>query len=204
VSLRKTELDADFDQAALVAGEEKAWGRFIARFTRVVASAIRTVPGVGQPGRGESGDLVQDVFVKLLADERRLLKSYDPARAAPATWLTIVARSIARDRLRAKQLPGVPIDDVPEAAFAVDPVMPAEKIEIPVGLLSPRQELILSLLYDQDMDVADAAAFLNVEAQTVRSMHHKALLKLRAHFAPQTGGDALPAPSLLRDRRDQP
>jgi DNA-directed RNA polymerase specialized sigma24 family protein len=202
VSLRKTEPDADFDQAALVAGEEKAWGRFIARFTRVVAAAIRTVPGVGVPGRGESGDLVQDVFVKLLADERRLLKAYDPARAAPATWLTIVARSIARDRLRAKQLPGIPIEDVPEAAFAVDPVLPAEKIAIPAGLLSPRQELILSLLYDQDMDVADAAAFLTIEAQTVRSMHHKALLKLRAHFVPQTGGDTLPAPSLLRDRRD--
>ncbi len=202
MSLRKTEPDADFDQAALVAGEEKAWGRFIARFTRVVASAIRTVPGVGLPGRGESGDLVQDVFVKLLADERRLLKAYDPARAAPATWLTIVARSIARDRLRAKQRPGVPIEDVPEAAFAVDPILPAEKIEIPAGLLSPRQELILSLLYDQDMDVADAAAFLNIEAQTVRSMHHKALLKLRAHFVPHPGGDALPAPSLLRDRRD--
>ena len=201
MSLRKTELDGDFDQAALVAGEEKAWGRFIARFTRVVASAIRTVPGVGVPGRGESSDLVQDVFVKLLADERRLLKSYDPARAAPATWLTIVARSIARDRLRAKQLPGVPIDDVPEAAFATDPVMPAEKVEIPPGLLSPRQELILSLLYDQDMDVADVAAFLKIEAQTVRSMHHKALIKLRAHFAPTDTGDISPAPSLLRDRR---
>ncbi|MCK6442961.1 sigma-70 family RNA polymerase sigma factor [Elstera cyanobacteriorum] len=202
MSLRKTDVDADFDQAALVAGEEKAWGRFIARFTRVVAAAIRTVPGIGTPGRGEPGDLVQDVFVKLLADDRRLLKTYDPARAAPATWLTLVSRSIARDRLRAKQLPGVPIDDVPESAFAVEPDLPAEKVQIPPGLLSPRQELILSLLYDQDMDVAEAAAFLQVEAQTIRSMHHKALTKLRAHFAAATtGGDETAAPSLQRDRR---
>lgn len=202
MSLRKTELDADFDQAALVAGEEKAWGRFIARFTRVVASAIRGVPGVGTAGRGEPGDLVQDVFVKLLADDRRLLKTYDPARAAPATWLTLVSRSIARDRLRAKQLPGVPIEDVPESAFAVEPDLPPEKLTIPSGLLSPRQELILSLLYDQDMDVAEAAAFLQVEAQTVRSMHHKALTKLRTHFAAADAvGDESPRPSLQRDRR---
>ena len=85
--------------------------------------------------------------------------------------------------------------------IAVEPELPAEKVQIPAGLLSPRQELILSLLYDQDMDVAEAAAFLKVEAQTVRSMHHKALTKLRAHFANATGGDESAAPSLQRDRR---
>ena len=39
------------------------------------------------------------------------------------------------------------------------------------------------MLYDEEKEVAEAAAFLGVEAQTVRSMHHKALTKLRQHFA---------------------
>jgi RNA polymerase sigma-70 factor (ECF subfamily) len=33
------------------------------------------------------------------------------------------------------------------------------------------------------MDVADVAKALNIDPQTVRSTHHKAMLKLRAHFA---------------------
>ena len=55
-------------------------------------------------------------------------------------------------------------------------------INIPEGLLSERQALVLELLYQKDMEVAEAAEFMAVDPQTVRSMHHKALTKLRAHF----------------------
>ncbi|MBL8674031.1 MAG: hypothetical protein JNL07_04020, partial [Rhodospirillales bacterium] len=48
--------------------------------------------------------------------------------------------------------------------------------------LTDRQALVLKLLYDRDMDVAEAAGFLKVDAQTVRSTHHKAMLRLREHF----------------------
>ena len=41
----------------------------------------------------------------------------------------------------------------------------------------------MTLLYDRDMDAAEAANLLGIDPQTVRSMHHKALTKLRAHFA---------------------
>jgi DNA-directed RNA polymerase specialized sigma24 family protein len=40
------------------------------------------------------------------------------------------------------------------------------------------------MLYDQEMEVAEIAAALKIDAQTVRSMHHKALQRLRAHFGP--------------------
>ncbi len=52
----------------------------------------------------------------------------------------------------------------------------------PAELLSPRQSEILAMIYDRDMDVAEIATTLRIDAQTVRSMHHKAMLKLRAHF----------------------
>jgi RNA polymerase sigma-70 factor (ECF subfamily) len=41
------------------------------------------------------------------------------------------------------------------------------------------------MLYEGDMDVAEVAQKLGVDPQTVRSMHHKAMLKLRAHFGPE-------------------
>lgn len=184
-------------------GERGAWDRFVDGFTGVVQSAIRTLPGFGTVGRGEAADLAQDVFTALVAQDYRLLKQYDPARAAPATWLTIVARSIARDRMRRRQPIGVAIDDVPEEALSVPPVEPKEKVQIPPGMLSPRQELILSLLYEKDMDPAEVAVALDIEAQTVRSQHHKALTKLRRYFAEieTRGGDAKPAAALSRFKR---
>ena len=42
--------------------------------------------------------------------------------------------------------------------------------------------LVLRCLYDEERDVAEVARMLNIDAQTVRSTHHKALLRLRAHF----------------------
>ena len=49
-------------------------------------------------------------------------------------------------------------------------------------MLTDRQTLILKLLYDEDKDVSEIAEVLKVDAQTVRSTHHKALLRLREHF----------------------
>ena len=80
----------------------------------------------------------------------------------------------------------MPIDAVPESALAVAPVEPVEKLTLPTDLLSPRQREILAMLYDRDMDVSEVAATLQIDAQTVRSMHHKAMLKLRVHFGVAT------------------
>jgi DNA-directed RNA polymerase specialized sigma subunit len=51
-----------------------------------------------------------------------------------------------------------------------------------VGLLTERQTIILKYLYDEERDVSEVAQLLKIDAQTVRSTHHKALLRLRDHF----------------------
>jgi RNA polymerase sigma factor (sigma-70 family) len=174
---------AGIDLAALVGGDKAAWDGFVRTHARLILAAVRALA----TSESEAEDLAQDVFVRLCKDEFRLLKTYDPKRASLSTWLTIVARSTARDGLRRKRAPQVTLEDAPEAALAVQPVEPARPLAIPEGLLSPRQKEVLAMLYERDMDVADVAEALGVEPQTVRSMHHKALVKLRAHFGSERG-----------------
>jgi len=169
----------DIDLGALGRGDKAAWDAFVRRYAGLVVSAVR---GVSRDG-SDIDDLVQEVFVRLCKDGFRLLKTYDPARAGLSTWLTIVARSTARDALRRRQLPMTPIDAVPESLLASGGGTPPEKLRLPEGLLSPRQKLVLNMLYDRDMEVAEIAETLGVDPQTVRSTHHKAMLKLRTHFA---------------------
>jgi DNA-directed RNA polymerase specialized sigma24 family protein len=76
----------------------------------------------------------------------------------------------------------VPIETVPEGRLAIDPVEPVPKLKLPEALLSPRQREILTMLYDRDMEVSEVAFVLGIDPQTVRSAHHKAMIKLRAHF----------------------
>ncbi|HYC14370.1 MAG TPA: sigma-70 family RNA polymerase sigma factor [Stellaceae bacterium] len=168
--------------AALIAGDKAAWDGFVRRYAGLILSAVR---GLLREGT-EAEDLLQEVLVRLCKDNFRLLKTYDPARAGLTTWLTIVARSTARDVQRRHRPPQSALEDVPETLLAVTDVH-HEPLKLPKDLLSPRQQLVLTLLYEKDMDVADVAKSLGVDPQTVRSTHHKAMLKLRAHFAAEGG-----------------
>jgi RNA polymerase sigma factor (sigma-70 family) len=171
-------LAQDGELEALARGEKGAWETFVRRYAGLVVAAVR---GVAREAT-DVEDLVQEVFLRFCRDDFRLLRTYDPARAQLSTWITIVARSTARDALRRHRPVVVPIEAVPESRLAVDPVEPAGRLKLPEALLSPRQREILTMLYDREMDVAEVAKALGIDRQTVRSAHHKAMVKLRAHF----------------------
>ena len=166
------------DLMALARGDKRAWDGFVRRYAGLLLAAVRPAarPGI------EIEDIVQEVFTRLCKDDFRLLKTYDSTRAGLSTWLTIVARSTARDMQRRRQPHITPLDSVPEVMLSVT-AEPQEKLRLPEGLLSPRQKLVLTLLYEREMEVAEIAAALGIDPQTVRSTHHKAMLKLREHFA---------------------
>jgi RNA polymerase sigma-70 factor (ECF subfamily) len=171
-------LDRSDSLATLLAGDKRSWDNFVRRYAALIVAAVRGVASHS----GEVEDLTQEVFVRLCKDQFRLLRTYDATRASLSTWITIVARSTARDALRRRRPDSVPIEIVPEVALKIDPVEPVPKLKVPEALLSPRQREILGMLYDREMDVAEIAAALGIDPQTVRSAHHKAMLKLRAHF----------------------
>jgi RNA polymerase sigma factor (sigma-70 family) len=171
------------DLDGLLRSERGAWDAFVRRYAGLVVAAVR---GVARDG-SEVEDLTQEVFLRLCKDDFRLLRSYDPARAGLSTWITIVARSTARDALRRRRPVSVPIEEVPEGRLAVDAVEPVRKLKLPEALLSPRQREILTMLYDREMEVSEVAQALGIDPQTVRSAHHKAMLKLRAHFRAEVG-----------------
>jgi len=172
--------------AKCLQGQKWAWDAFVQRYAGVIMAAVQRILS----SRGLAADLPtaqdisQDVFVRLIKDDFRLLRTYDPNRASLSTWLTVIARSSAIDFLRRRQLPTVPLDQaapIASPAQAPEPSSAAERL--PAGLLSPRQKLILHLLFDRQMDTPAIAKLLGVSAQTVRSTRHKAIERLRKHFA---------------------
>ncbi len=125
-------------------------------------------------------DVVQDVFLRLVRDDFRVLRTFDPTRAALTTWLTVVAHRCAVDACRRRRPAGegLPVD------LAAAPVAPPDE-PLPLDDLPPRQRLVIELLFARGLDVDEAAALLGIEAQTVRSLKHKALSRLRERL----GGD---------------
>lgn len=179
-------LERAVDLARLRSGDKPEWDRFVRRAGPVIyAAVLRRLAPAGAAGEAE--DVAQEVFARLCRPDRPLA-GYDPERASLSTFLTVLATSAAIDHLRRKR-PAEPIDSVPEHRLSVPAVEPRERLKFPEDLLTARQKLVLTLLYDREMEVAEAASLLGVDPQTIRSTHHKAMLRLRAHFA----GDAGPA-----------
>jgi RNA polymerase sigma-70 factor (ECF subfamily) len=167
----------DVDLKACANGDKRAWDAFVDRYAGVIVAAVRRAAGT--PSAPEDvDDAVQDVFVRLVKDDFRLLRSFDPARASLPTWLTIVARSVTRDRLRRRHAPAMSLDG--HADVAAPPPRHGEAPDLPaLDVLTARQRLVLHLLYERDLEVADVARLLGVDAQTIRSTRHKALERLR-------------------------
>ena len=173
-----------------VRGEADAWDAFVEQYASVIYGAVRRVVFARVENDPSIGieDIAQEVFARLLRRDAHLLRSYDPSRASLVTWLTIIARSTALDIIRKKRPKLVPLEPNLEASGVGSPWNASPPMEdIPAELLSPRQALVMHLLFDRGLDVAEAAGILGVQDQTVRSAKHKAIKKLREHLS---GGEA--------------
>jgi len=173
----------NYDLRPCISGDKGAWDAFVTRFAPVLYAAVgRTLRArVTRIEQDEVEDVVQNVFVRLIARDYHLLKSFDPSRASITTWLTIVARSVAIDHLRRRRPAAAEVDV--ESLQIAEPDRPGvEPIELPPGLLTSRQQIVLRMLFDRGMSVAEAATALGVDAQTVRSTKHKAISRLREHL----------------------
>lgn len=186
----------DVDLRACIKGDHRAWAVFVARWSGVIHVAVRHVAGKGEHSRYESHgveieDIFQEVFVRLVKDDFRLLRTFDPGRATLSTWLTIVARSTAIDCLRRRRLNTVSINpsQVGAAPTADTDSSATEALDgsiLPMHLLTERQRLVLQLLFDDGMTVEQVARRMGVDDQTIRSTKHKALTRLREHYGVRT------------------
>ncbi len=185
-------MEISIDLTALQRGDRRQWEKFVDQSAPLVAAIIRKTLLAAGHGGGETGDLLQDFYLRLCRNHFAALKRYDPQRCRLSTWLAVIARNIAIDYLRRQRPVQVELDRAEQEKV----VVPRDNgMDIPLTSLPPRQLLIMKLLYEQDLDVPEVAAMLNIREQSVRSARHKAIVKLRNMLAKEKKffqGDDLP------------
>jgi RNA polymerase sigma-70 factor (ECF subfamily) len=85
-------------------GDATSWEEFIRRFNAVIArSIIRVAIRNGTSDNSLIDDLVQDTYVKICANDCRLLRTFTPRHADSAfAYLKVVASSVAYDYFKSR------------------------------------------------------------------------------------------------------
>ncbi|MGF1513449.1 MAG: sigma-70 family RNA polymerase sigma factor [Elainellaceae cyanobacterium] len=170
---------------AIARGDTDALGTLYDRHAGLVYGIAIKILGNAQ----EAEDLAQDIFLKL-ADK----SSYDPKRGSIRTFLVILTRSRALDRVRSRQRrqrsgllsthpealsPGEPASAelAPmEAAFQREQ---SREVQSALATLSDSQRQVLEMTYYGGLTQAAIAEQLNIPLGTVKSRVRRGLLNLR-------------------------
>lgn len=132
----------------------------------------------------EAEDLTQDIF--LIISKK---SSFDPKRGTLRTFLSVLTRSRAIDRLRSrtrtqnqlnrqalneslKVVSNNPIEKISQTERA-------ERVETALSQLSNQEQEVLKMAYFEGLSQSEIAARLNTAIGTIKSRSRRGLLKLR-------------------------
>ncbi|MGF1588053.1 MAG: sigma-70 family RNA polymerase sigma factor [Pleurocapsa sp.] len=132
----------------------------------------------------EAEDLTQDIFLILTKK-----CSYDPKRGTLRTYLGILTRSRALDRLRSrsrnqKRLHNQSLHESDKVLsespmVEVSQVERSHEVQQALKQLSTQEQEVLRMAYYQDLSQSEIAKQLNIALGTVKSRSRRGLLKLR-------------------------
>jgi len=126
--------------------------------------------------RHTAEDLVQDVLARCYVRWRRV--SADD----PDAYVRRALVNAATDHYRSARRRELPSEAVPEVSAHRDhagPLGDRHAVLASLDSLTPRERSVVVLRYYEDLTEAATAAWLGVPVGTVKSLHHRALRKLR-------------------------
>jgi len=173
---------AGHELSRLIGKEAGAWEAFQETFEPLLYSAASAAVR-RQGGRLNTEDIkeiVQDTYARLLRDDCRALKSYDPRKSALSTWLYRLAQNVAIDRLRRSRPETVPLSDA--LGVAGSEHSGPGILEGAGECLSSNERVLMRLLFNDGLSPQAAAERLGIAVQTVYSRKSKALNKLRKYL----------------------
>ncbi len=179
--------DADL-YLALREGQATALGTLYDRHAKLVYGlALQTLSNAQ-----EAEDLTQDIFLNLARST-----SYDPRRGSLRTFLGILTRSRAIDRIRSRStalsyLERFKSDRISETSSQspFDHAFQREQsqaVKTALAQLSESEQQLLQLAYYEGLSQSEIAGRLNIPLGTVKTRTRRSLLKLRQTLTDYSG-----------------
>jgi RNA polymerase sigma-70 factor (ECF subfamily) len=147
--------------------------------------------GVRFVGEDYINDVTQDIFIKVWKN----IRNFNNDKSSFKTWVFTIARNTITDYLRKKKMVNFSSLDTEEESFAdniADEVILSDEILIKledkellnnfINKLTVNYREVIILYYQEDMTFNEIGQLLGKPLNTVKSYHHRALIKLREMF----------------------
>ena len=163
---------------ALKAGQISALGTLYDRHAALVYGLALKV--LSAPAEAE--DLTQDIFLSLAGS------SFDPKRGSLRTFLAVLTRSRAIDRIRSygsattalkRLIPNFTETVETNSVEQVSQIEQSEEVRVALTQLSSEQQQILKMAYYDGLSQSEIATQLAIPLGTVKARARRGLLKLR-------------------------
>ncbi|WP_051677152.1 RNA polymerase sigma factor [Maridesulfovibrio frigidus] len=129
----------------------------------------------------EVDEIFQEVAFKII--KNNYIAKYSSDKSSLNTWLYIISRSVAIDYMRKMYRNTLLIDEYTEPSVVE---VQSYTIKIPRGMLSERQTQVIKMIFWGDLRAVEVAEQLGISPQTVRSIKHQAITKLRRYFGAES------------------
>lgn len=178
------ELDAHLSQLLVAAKEGD-----IAAFEAFYVSTVRLVLPVTRFVCGD--DHCEDALSDAYFQAWKQLPGWDPARGSVLTWIKMIARSRARDRMRAERVRNAgfcgPIacdaweaaDSQPGPQEIMEQLQERALLRTAVEALPSRHQQLLQLTYQGEFTQTEVAAQTGLPLGTVKTMLRRSYVRLR-------------------------
>ncbi|HEU5393769.1 MAG TPA: sigma-70 family RNA polymerase sigma factor [Candidatus Methylomirabilis sp.] len=168
---------------AMARGDLLALATFYDRYAPLVFGLAARVTG----NAADAEEVLQDVFIQAWRQAAR----YSPTRAAPRTWLLIIARSRAIDRRRRRRHdetggPTGPeaVDQGEDPGGDLEGRERREAVRKALKLLPPEQRAAIELAYFEGLTHTEIAALTGDPVGTVKGRLRLGMEKLRGLLGP--------------------
>jgi RNA polymerase sigma-70 factor (ECF subfamily) len=173
---------ADKEPAELLAAIARGDKAALSRLYRLTASRLYGICLHMLRDEAEAEDALQDVYVTVW----RKAGLFDAAKASGQTWLGVLARNKAVDRLRRRKLATAPVeqaeqiaDDGPSALDVIEAAEDGERLSHCLDELEERQRGLIRTAFFEGVTYSDLATREDVPLGTMKSWIRRGLIRLR-------------------------
>lgn len=189
-------VSGDLEVTRFIRGDRSAARSMLRRLTPVIQARVRSTLRRRSSSLSPD-DVVQEVWLSLMQDDKRLLRRYDPSRGSSLEgYVGGIADRVAGDAVRrsragkrdvARTVSGLPIQVEDRAAPIDRPVLDRDLIERLFAHLEeslPRKgRLVLRCIFGDGLSTSETASALGVSQQVVHNWKFRIRKDARAFLA---------------------